>query len=382
MSGSTELKFVRSQFSDALPPPMRISGILHWARENLFSSVFNTILTLLILYGLFQIIPGMIDRLIIDAVWTANSSKDCNPEVLGKTVGVCWGFVNAHWGYFIFGQYPEPLRWRPELFFVLEAVGLVWLLAPSIPRKDWAMIYFFIIFPIVGFILLHGSPALGLPIVQTHFWGGFLVSIVIGTVGIVISVPVGILLALGRRSRMPVARTASVVMIEFIRGVPLITVLFMANVMFPLFVPEGWRPDPLLRVLVGVALFFSAYMAETVRGGLQAIPRGQYEAAQALGLSYWQMMVKIILPQALKIVIPGIVNNFIGLLKDTTLVAIVNIFDFLKVIEAALNNPVWRLSQMPFAGYLFAAIVYFILCYGMARYSMSVEKRLAIDHRH
>ena len=382
MSGQMELKFVRSHFSDPLPPPMRTSGPLHWMRENLFSSPLNSILTLLILFGLYQLIPGLIDRLLITAVWTAESSKDCNAETLGQPVGVCWGFVNAHWGYFVFGQYPEQLRWRPELFFVLEALGLAWLLIPRIPRKDWAMIYFFIVFPVVAFFLLNGSEALGLKPVQTHFWGGFLVSIVIGTVGIVISVPVGILLALGRRSHMPVARSASVVMIEFIRGVPLITVLFMANVMFPLFVPEGWRPDPLLRVLVGVALFFSAYMAETVRGGLQAIPRGQYEAAQALGLNYWQMMIKIILPQALKIVIPGIVNNFIGLLKDTTLVAIVNIFDFLKVIEAALNNPVWRLSQMPFAGYLFAAIVYFILCYGMARYSMSVEKRLATDHRH
>lgn len=382
MSMNSEMNFVRSRFSDPLPPPMRTAGIFHWARENLFSSVFNSLMTILILFVLYQIIPGMIDRLILSAVWTANSSKDCNPELLGHPVGVCWGFVGAHWGYFIFGQYPENLRWRPELFFVLEALGLAWLLVPSIPRKDWAMIYFFIIFPFIAFFLLAGSETLGLQVVQTHFWGGFLVSIVIGTVGIVISVPVGILLALGRRSRMPVARTSSVVMIEFIRGVPLITVLFMANVMFPLFVPEGWRPDPLLRVLVGVALFFSAYMAETVRGGLQAIPRGQYEAAQSLGLSYWQMMVKIILPQALKIVIPGIVNNFIGLLKDTTLVAIVNIFDFLKVIEAALNNPVWRLSQMPFAGYLFAAIVYFVICYGMARYSMYVEKRLATDHRH
>ena len=311
----------------------------------------GTILTFPVLASILPADPG---RMV-----TANATS---------TIGLWPGAIAGAWAY------------RQER--AGQPPWAAWLLVPSIPRKDWAMIYFFIIFPIVGFTLLSGSETLGLPVVQTHFWGGFLVSIVIGTVGIVISVPVGILLALGRRSRMPVARTASVVMIEFIRGVPLITVLFMANVMFPLFVPEGWRPDPLLRVLVGVALFFSAYMAETVRGGLQAIPRGQYEAAQSLGLSYWQMMVKIILPQALKIVIPGIVNNFIGLLKDTTLVAIVNIFDFLKVIEAALNNPVWRLSQMPFAGYLFAAIVYFILCYGMARYSMSVEKRLATDHRH
>ncbi|MEN9754713.1 MAG: hypothetical protein RLZ07_1095, partial [Pseudomonadota bacterium] len=148
MSGQTELKFIRSQFSDALPPPMRTSGIFHWARENLFSSVLNSFMTILILFGLYQVIPGLIDRLIVTAVWTANSSKDCNAELLGHPVGVCWGFVNAHWGYFVFGQYPEQLRWRPELFFALEALGLAWLLIPSIPRKDWAMIYFFIIFPV------------------------------------------------------------------------------------------------------------------------------------------------------------------------------------------------------------------------------------------
>jgi len=382
MASSNDLFFVRQSFTAPVAPPMRVAGPIHWLKENLFSSPLNAIVTLLIGFGLYKIIPGLVDTLLINAVWVANDSKDCVAESVGHPVGICWGFVGAHWGYFIFGQYPEELRWRPELFFALEVIGIAWLLTPSIPRKDWAMIYFFVLFPFIAFFLLSGSETLGLTIVQTHYWGGFLVTIVIGTVGIVISVPLGIVLALGRRSKMPVARTSSVAAIEFIRGVPLITVLFMANVMFPLFVPEGWRPDSLLRVLVGVALFFSAYMAETVRGGLQAIPRGQYEAAQSLGLGYWLMMIKIILPQALKIVIPGIVNNFIGLLKDTTLVAIVNIFDFLKVIEASLNDPVWRSSGMPFAGYLFAAIVYFILCYGMARYSLSVERRLATDHRH
>ena len=325
MTTSAETHFIRSTFKEPIAPPMRTSGAIHWLRENLFSSPLNTILTLVILYFLYSIIPGIVDVLIIKAVWVAEDSKACVADVVGHPVGMCWGFVGAHWGYFVFGQYPEHLRWRPELFFALEGIGLAWLLIQRIPRKDLGMIYFFVVFPIVAFFLLSGSTTLGLEVVQTHYWGGFLVSIVIGTVGIVISVPLGIILALGRRSHMPVARSSSVVMIEFIRGVPLITVLFMANVMFPLFVPEGWRPDSLLRVLVGVALFFSAYMAETVRGGLQAIPRGQYEAAQALGLGYWQMMIKIILPQALKIVIPGIVNNFIGLLKDTTLVAIVKL---------------------------------------------------------
>jgi general L-amino acid transport system permease protein len=223
---------------------------------------------------------------------------------------------------------------------------------------------------------------LGLTPVATNFWGGFLVTIVISTFGIVVSLPVGILLALGRRSDMPIVRLVSVIFIEFVRGVPLITVLFMANVMFPLFLPDGWRPDSLLRVLVGVAFFFAAYMAEAVRGGLQAIPRGQYEAAQALGLGYWRMMIKIILPQALKIVIPNIVNNFIGLFKDTTLVAIVGIFDFLKTIQASLADPVWRAAGMPFAAYIFASLVFFVFCYGMARYSMWMEARLDTGKRH
>jgi general L-amino acid transport system permease protein len=264
----------------------------------------------------------------------------------------------------------------------LEAFGIFWILYPKAPFKGAGLAFFFLVFPIVGFTLLSGMPSIGLRTVQTHFWGGFLVTIVISTVGIVASLPIGILLALGRRSAMPIARLVSVIMIEFVRGVPLITVLFMANVMFPLFVPDGWRPDSLLRVLVGVGLFSAAYMAEAVRGGLQAIPRGQYEAAQALGLGYWQMMIKIILPQALKIVIPNIVNNFIGLFKDTTLVAIVGIFDFLRTIQASLADPNWRSSTMPLAAYIFAALVYFIFCYGMASYSLAMERRLQTGNRH
>ena len=379
---SPAVSFVRPTVIEQKTPPFRTSGPILWARENLFSSPLNIILTLLSIGAVLWVVPGLVQFMLIDAVWSATSSKDCLADVVKHPVGACWGFVTARFGYLVYGQYPDAERWRVDLFFALEALGIFWILSRKTPFKIAGFAYFFLVFPVVGFILLSGMSSIGLPTVQTHYWGGFLVTIVISTVGIVASLPIGILLALGRRSAMPIARLVSVIMIEFVRGVPLITILFMANVMFPLFVPEGWRPDSLLRVLVGVGFFSAAYMAEAVRGGLQAIPRGQYEAAQALGLGYWQMMIKIILPQALKIVIPGIVNNFIGLLKDTTLVAIVNIFDFLKVIEASLNDPVWRTSGMPFAGYLFAAIVYFILCYGMARYSMSVERRLATDNRH
>ena len=377
-----QTQFMRETILPQEAAPHRTNGVLLWVRENLFSSVMNSVLTLLSLWALYATIPGLFQYLIVDAVWSANTGKECLVENVGRPVGVCWAFVTSHMGYFIYGQYPEAEWWRVDLFFAAEALGIVWLLWPNAPYKFAGIIYFFVIFPIIGFVSLTGSTMLGLTPVATNFWGGFLVTIVISTFGIVVSLPVGVLLALGRRSDMPIVRLVSVIFIEFVRGVPLITVLFMANVMFPLFLPDGWRPDSLLRVLVGVAFFFAAYMAEAVRGGLQAIPRGQYEAAQALGLGYWRMMIKIILPQALKIVIPNIVNNFIGLFKDTTLVAIVGIFDFLKTIQASLADPVWRAAGMPFAAYIFASLVFFVFCYGMARYSMWMEARLDTGKRH
>jgi len=221
----------------------------------------------------------------------------------------------------------------------------------------------------------------GLPRVDTGLWGGMTVTFLVSAVGIVFSLPLGVLLALGRRSRLPAIQLLSVIFIEFVRGVPLITVLFMANTMLPLFVPQEWSPDRLLRPLIGVELFSAAYMAEVVRGGLQAIPKGQYEGAMSLGLGYWQMMRLIILPQALRIVIPGIVNTFIGLFKDTTLVTIVGIFDFLRTIEATLVDPTWATPTTRTTGYAFAAIFYFLCCWGMSRYSVAVEKRLAAGQK-
>jgi general L-amino acid transport system permease protein len=245
------------------------------------------------------------------------------------------------------------------------------------PRRDLGALYFFIVLPILSFILLVGVPAFGLRKVETNLWGGILVTIVCSAVGIVVSLPLGIVLALGRRSTMPAAKLFSVIFIEFVRGVPLITVLFMASVMLPLFVPDYLQPDKLLRALVGIALFAAAYMAEVVRAGLQALPRGQYEGAMAMGLSYWQMMGLVVLPQALKITIPNIVNTYIGLFKDTTLVVIVGIFDFLKTIEAARIDPTWGAPTVSATGYLYAAVFYFICCYLMSRYARGVEARLA-----
>ncbi len=225
------------------------------------------------------------------------------------------------------------------------------------------------------------ADSIGLPRVDTGLWGGMMVTFLVAAVGIVFSLPLGVVLALGRRSRLPIIRLFSVIFIEFVRGVPLITVLFMANTMLPLFVPQEYSPDRLLRPLIGVAMFAAAYMAEVIRGGLQAIPKGQYEGAMSLGLGYWSMMRLIILPQALRIVIPGIVNTFIGLFKDTTLVTIVGIFDFLRTIEATLVDPTWATPTTRGTGYAFAAIFYFLCCWGMSRYSLSVERRLAAGQR-
>ncbi len=270
----------------------------------------------------------------------------------------------------------DPSRWRVDLFFVLLAVGIVWLLWLRAPRRDLGAIYFFVIMPIASFILLSGWELIGLRHVDTVLWGGFLVTIVVSVVGIVFSLPLGILLALGRRSHMPAVRLFSTLFIEFVRGVPLITVLFMASVMLPLFVPDSWSPDKLIRALIGVAMFSAAYMAEVVRAGLQAVPRGQYEGAMAMGLNYWQMMTFIILPQALRTTIPNIVNSYIALFKDTTLVAIIGIFDFLRTVEVSRIDPKWATPVTSASGYLFAAMVYFACCYSMSRYARSVETRL------
>lgn len=234
----------------------------------------------------------------------------------------------------------------------------------------------------LGIITLLWDIDFGLEPVETRQWGGLLVTLVIAVTGIVASMPLGIALALGRRSQMPVVRLLSVIFIEFWRGVPLITVLFFATYMLPLFLPEGANPDGLLRALVGVALFSAAYMAEVVRGGLQAIPKGQYEGAMSMGLTWSQMMRLIILPQALTLVIPSIVNSFISLFKDTTLVLIVSIFDFLGQLRASFTDPNWATPVTLYTGFAFAGIVYFFFCFGMSRYSMFVERRLNTSHRH
>jgi len=373
--------FVRAQPIAPLPPPLAASGAIGWLRRNLFSSALNIALTIVCALLIIWIVPPLVKFLIIDAVWDGSSRVDCLPRPDHPEVGACWAFVIDRLNFFTYGFYPIDERWRVNVFFALLAFGVAWMAWLDAPRRDLGVIYFFVVIPVVSLILLLGWPLIGLSKVPTTSWGGVLVTVVVSAIGIVFSLPIGIVLALGRRSKMPAVRLFSVIFIEFVRGVPLITVLFMASVMLPLFVPDTWSPDKLLRALVGVSLFASAYMAEVVRAGLQAIPKGQFEGAMAVGLSYWQTTRLVVLPQALKITIPNIVNTTIGLFKDTTLVFIVGIFDFLMTVESARGDVNWATPVTSTTGYAFAAIFYLIFCYGMSRYARFVEARLAAGDR-
>jgi general L-amino acid transport system permease protein len=373
--------FVRTSAPVAVPPPVATTGVQGWLRKNLFSSISDCILTVLIVTALVLIIWALMKFLVLDAVWSGTNRDACLPSDVRPEIGACWAFVRDRLAFFVYGSYPTDQRWRVDLFFVLLAIGTVWLLWLDAPRRDLAAAYLFVVVPIASFVLLHGSETLGLKPVDTALWGGVLVTIVVASIGIVASLPIGIVLALGRRSQMPAVKVLSVAFIELVRGVPLITVLFMASVMLPLFVPASWSPDKLLRALVAVAMFSSAYMAEVVRAGLQAIPRGQYEAARALGLRYWPMMRLVVLPQALKATIPNIVNSYVALFKDTTLVFFVGIFDFLMTVEVARVDPNWATPVTSATGYAFAAIFYLIFCGLMSRYARSVERRLNVDVR-
>lgn len=377
MATLAQSAFVRRAPVAPLPPPASEAGLVGRLRANFFSGPLNIALTLLSLGLIAWVTPPLLDFMIFNATWSGQDRQACLATPERPEVGACWAFIRERLSYFIYGFYPLAQRWRVDVFFALLTVGIVWLLAPRAKARALGALYFFAVMPALSYVLLLGWPRIGLSEVPTTQWGGMLVTVVVAGIGIVFSLPIGIALALGRRSRMPLVKLFSVIFIEFVRGVPLVTVLFMASVMLPLFVPDRWSPDKLLRALVGVALFASAYMAEVVRAGLQAIPRGQYEGAKALGLSYWQMMGLIILPQALRTTIPNIVNSYIALFKDTTLVFIVGIFDFLRTIEAARIDPKWATPVTSTTGYAFAAIVYFVFCFLMSRYAYDMERRLA-----
>jgi general L-amino acid transport system permease protein len=380
-----DMSWVRTEMALAQEAPRSESGLGAWVRKNLFATPGDSILTVLSLLIVAWILPQILNWAIFNAVWTGADRTACLTVDQGGALpagwsGACWAFVNAKFGQFMFGRYPLEERWRVILTAVIFVAMLAPLLIPTAPYKKLNAILFFAVFPFIAFFLLVGG-FFGLPYVETSQWGGLLVTLVISYVGIVVSLPLGIILALGRRSRMPAIKLICVIFIEAVRGVPLVTVLFMASFMLPLFVPPGMTFDKFLRALIGVALFASAYMAEVVRGGLQAIPKGQYEGADSLGLGYWQKMGLIVMPQALKLVIPGIVNTFIGMFKDTTLVLIISMFDLLGIVKQNLSDANWATPQTAKSGLVFAAVVFWLFCFGMSRYSIYMERRLDTGHK-
>ena len=478
-------------------PPRAMVGPVAWARDNLFSSWGNAILTIAGAYIIYQLVTGVVLWGLVYAVWTGEDGKACSK---GTAAAACWPFITAKFNQFMYGRFPDSETWRVKLTYVLGLAGLIPLMVPrvaaswsrylflglfvafglmlllgienlpignitgsrridamilalgllpiavlmnlAIAHKGLNLAYLLALFPVIAYWLLTGGTtadtkfgwfqfeylglaalvaaatllvvagladglgpstrmamragaalllyiaflagvralfslgAVSLPIVKTELWGGMLVTLVVAVVGVAGSFPVGVALALGRRSKMPIARWVSIGFIEFVRGVPLISILFMAAVMLPLFLPDGVSFDKLLRALIGVMLFQGAYMAETIRGGLQAIPRGQGEAAEALGLGYGQKMGLVVLPQALKLVIPGIVNSIVGLSKDTSLVLIIGIFDLLGIVQLNLADSKWFSPNTAMTGYAFVAFLFWILCFSISRYSQWMERRL------
>jgi general L-amino acid transport system permease protein len=421
--------FVRHTPLPPSPPPASQTGMVKWLRENLFSSVFNAILTVLALYFIYKILAGFIPWM-MNGVWNTSSIAECYAVLDGKRGG-CFSVLTERWHQLIFGfKYPSDQYWRPSLSFILLLISVAPVLFSKLPRK---MLLITAIYPFLAYWLIWGGTVivpligllgfvggfkvfqataqqkfavgffaatfaalliwylgsyLGAPLsnfialeaVPSRDMGGFMLNIILGTVCVSLSVPLGILLALGRQSDLPVIRVICVVFIEFIRGVPLITLLFVANVVLAYFLPPGTNFDLILRVIIMITLFSAAYIAEVIRGGLAALPTGQYEAAGSLGLDYAQSMRLIILPQALKISIPGIVNVAVGLFKDTTLVSIISMFDLVGMIRGPiLASTEWNGIYWELLG--FAAVLFFIVCYGISQYSQWLERQLATDNR-
>ncbi|MFC7368904.1 MULTISPECIES: amino acid ABC transporter permease [Vreelandella] len=354
------------------PAPSSAVGPVAWLRTNLFNGPVNTLFTLIGLYILYLLVVPTVQWAFINADWVGSTRDDCSRE------GACWVFINARFTQFIYGLYPRSEIWRANIVFAGFFTLIAWLAIPRLPFKRWVAVFALVGFPVIAYVLLHGG-YFDLPRVSTHRWGGLMLTLLLATVGMVGALPIGIVLALGRRSNMPIVKSFCVVFIEFWRGVPLITVLFMASVMLPLFLPSEMSVDRLVRALIGLTLFQSAYMAEVIRGGLQAIPKGQEEAAAALGMTYWKRMGLIVLPQALKMMIPGIVNTFISLFKDTTLVMIIGLFDLLGIVQAALSDSRWLGFSLE--GYVFAAFMFWVFCFSMSRYSQYLERKLHTGHK-
>ncbi len=354
---------------EQLKPPISNVGIIGWLKSNLFSTWYNSLLSVIMLGMLALMLPPVFQWAFVDSLWYSSAEACRNIE------GACWSVVPHNFRFIILGFFPEGQEWRPILAMVL----LLGLVIYSKERSRWkkSLAWLWLVNLVVMGTLMYGG-VLGMPVVETSQWSGLPLTLVLSFFGMVVAYPMGIFLALGRRSKMPAIKTLCVVYIEMIRGVPLISLLFMSSIMFPLFLPEGVTIDKVLRALIAIILFTAAYIAEVVRGGLQAMPRGQYEAADSLGLNYSQTMRLIILPQALKIVIPPSVGILLSVFKDTSLVVIIALYDVLKTTMVTLSNPEW--AGYSKESYIFLALLYFAFCYAMSSYSRRLEKELHTGH--
>jgi general L-amino acid transport system permease protein len=367
MTSATDAPKQFDSLSQAPSALQRANRVLRWLRANLFSSIPSSVITLLLVGLLFKGIVSFVQWGIWDAVWTApsNDSSACRAV---RGFGACWAVIHEKYRFILFGTFPFDQQWRPALA-ILIFIALYYL---STRRSWWGrqLVYAWVVALTLIGILMWGG-VLGMPFVSQDRWGGLPVTLILATFGLAFGFPLGIVVALGRRSKLPAIRSLCVLYVEMIRGVPLISLLFMASVMFPLFMPGDFNLDKLLRAQIAIVLFAGAYLAEVIRGGLQAVPRGQHEAADAIGLSYWRKHRLIILPQAIRHVIPPLVNTFIAFFKDTSLVLIIGIFDLLTTAKTAIIDPAWQ--QFSIEVYIFVAVIYFGFCFAMSRYSRRLE---------
>ena len=352
--------------TEEIKPPVTSVGAIGWIKGNLFNSWFNSVITIVILYLIWEIVPPFIRWAFIDSLWTSTGAQ-CH-----EAGGACWSIIPANIRFILFGFFPYESQWRPLMAMIL----LVVLLFYSQNRDHWKkpLAYAWIIGLFIMGLFMKGG-LFGLAPVESSQWGGLPLTLLLSVFGLTAAYPLGVVLALGRQSRLPAIKTVCIVYIELIRGVPLITLLFMSSVVFPLFLPEGVTINKILRAQVAIIMFTAAYIAEVVRGGLQGMSKGQYEAAESIGLNYYQTMRLVILPQALKIVIPPTVSILISAFKDTSLVVIIALYDLLKTTQSVLSNPEWM--GFSIEAYIFIAILYFLGCFSMSNYSRKLEKELA-----
>jgi len=360
--GAFGLHFIRIEYSG--------NKNLDKINKNLNSSNINAILSLTVIFISIKYVPSILNWTFFDANFLGSTKEDCSGE------GACWVFVRVWFNRFMYGMYPDAEQWRINISFLVLFVSIGSIFILPLKFKKYIILFLLFIFPIIALNLISGG-IFGLKWIETGAWGGLSLTFIVSAFALIFCFPIGIFLALGRRSDLPAIKYSSIGFIELWRGVPLITVLFMSAVMFPMFLPDGTYMDKLMRVIIAITLFEAAYMAEVVRGGLQALPRGQYDAAKSLGMGYWRMHFLIIMPQALKLVIPGIANTFLALVKDTPLIFVVGLLELAGMIGLAKTNPKWL--GMATEGYVFAAFVFWIICFSMSRYSQNLEKKLSTE---